>query len=183
LPCRQPKRHSNAQGAIAAAPIHPITFIEGTLIDPETGSYFVLTGAEKAFLRRAFVLTPDGRLKYPELVFSAPKKSGKTALAAMICIYVIVVLGGPFAEGICVANDLEQATGRVYQAISRIIEASPVLADDAIVTQSKITFSSSGSTIIPLSSDCASAAGSNPTIVIFDELWVIRLRALASAMG
>jgi len=89
-----------------------VAFIEGELRDPDTGAPFKLYGAEKRFLRRALKLTKAGRLPYPELVYSAPKKSGKTALAAMITIYVIAVLGGRFAEAYCVANDLEQAQGQ-----------------------------------------------------------------------
>src|SRR6202011_3953634 len=53
------------------------------------------------FLCHAFELTPDGRLKYPELAFSGPKKSGKTAFAAMILLYVVRILGGRHAEGVC----------------------------------------------------------------------------------
>jgi phage terminase large subunit-like protein len=151
--------------------VDAISFIESSLIDPETGKPFVLNRAQRRFLSRAFRLTPDGRLRYPEMIFSAPKKSGKTGLAAMIVIYVVCVLGGKFAEGICVANDLEQAQGRVFQAIARIVEASPLLASDATINADKITFASTGSTIIAIASDYAGAAGSNPTIVCFDELW------------
>lgn len=157
--------------ATTTAVLDVVTFIETMLIDPETSKLFVLTKAEKSFLRRACELTPDGRLKYSELVFSAPKKTGKTTLAALVVLYVIRALGGKFAEGICVANDLEQAQGRVFQAIGRIIEASPMLAGDAIINANKITFTSSGSTIIAIASDYAGAAGANPTIVVFDELW------------
>ena len=78
--------------------VDAVAFIETTLVDPETGEPSCSTDAERRFLRRAFQLTPDGRLKYPELIFTAPKKSGKTALAAMILIYVVCVLGGRFAE-------------------------------------------------------------------------------------
>jgi phage terminase large subunit-like protein len=148
-----------------------IRFIEGTLIDPETGKPFVLNRAQRRFLARAFKLTPDGRLKYPELIFSAPKKSGKTGLAAMMVIFVVCVLGKKFAEGICVANDLEQAQGRVFQAIARIVAASPMLACDATINADKITFASTGSTIVAIASDYAGAAGANPNIVCFDELW------------
>ncbi len=90
-------------------------FIEATLIDPETGAPFVLTDAERTFLTHAFDLTDDGRLRYPELVFSGPKKSGKTAFAAMCLIYVTRVLGGRFAEAYCCANDEEQSQGRVFR--------------------------------------------------------------------
>jgi hypothetical protein len=79
----------------------PIAFIEETLVDPETCKPFRLTAAERTFLCHAFELTPDGRLKYPELAFSGPKKSGKTAFAAMILLYVVRILGGRYAEGVC----------------------------------------------------------------------------------
>jgi phage terminase large subunit-like protein len=148
-----------------------VTFVETTLVNWETGEPFTLTAAERRFARRAFQLTPDGRLKYPELVFSAPMKSGKTTFAAMVVLYMVLVLGGRFAEGICCANDHEQSTGRVFQAIARIIEASPMLASDAVVNADKITFKSTGSTIVAIPSNYASAAGQNPTIVVFDELW------------
>jgi hypothetical protein len=149
----------------------PAAFVREVLRDPETGAPFVLYPAQERFLRAALTLTPDGRLRYPELLYAAIKKSGKTGLAAMLVIYVIVVLGGPFAEGYCFANDLEQSTGRVFQAIARIIEASPLLRDSAKVTGSKVEFLSTGATIVALASDYASAAGANPTITVFDELW------------
>jgi phage terminase large subunit-like protein len=148
-----------------------IKFIEQTLINYESSKPFVLTGAQKRFLRRAFELTKDGKLRYPEQIFSAPKKTGKTAFAAFVVLYVVCVLGGKFAEAICAANDEEQSVGRVFQAIARIVAASPMLACDATITANKITFESTGSTIIAIASDYAGAAGANPTITVFDELW------------
>ena len=52
----------------------PISFIEQVLINPETGSPFVLLDAERAFLKHAFTTGANGRLLYPELVYSCPKK-------------------------------------------------------------------------------------------------------------
>jgi phage terminase large subunit-like protein len=147
------------------------TFIEQTLVNPETDELFELTDAERLFLAHAFELTPDGRLRRPELVWSAPKKSGKTAFAAMLLLYVVRVLGGRFAEGYCCANDHEQSLGRVFLAAARIVEASPLLAADASIIAGRITFRSTGATIIAIASDYAGAAGANPTITIFDELW------------
>jgi hypothetical protein len=152
-------------------PLDPVAFfIETTLIDPESCELFVLTEAERIFLRHAFELT-DGRLKYPELVFSGPKKSGKTAFAAMLLIYVVRVLGGRYAEGFCIANSHDQASLRVFQAAARIVEASPLLSIDAKVGTEKITFGSTGATITAIPSDYSTAAGANPTISVFDELW------------
>ena len=141
------------------------------LIDPETGEPFALNRAERRFLKKAFALTKDGRLRYPELVYSAPKKSGKTGFAAMVMLYVVLVLGGRFAEGICIANDFEQAKGRVFEAVCRIVASSPLLAADADIGAARIVFRSTGSTITAIASDYAGAAGANPTITVFDELW------------
>ena len=149
----------------------PASFIKEALIDPETGKPFELYPAQVRFLREALTPLPDGRLAFPELLYSCPKKSGKTALAAMATLYVIVCLGGPYGEAYCVANDFEQAQGRVFQAIVRIIEASPLLWHSAKITGNKITFPSTGATITAIASDYAGAAGANPTITVFDELW------------
>jgi hypothetical protein len=94
--------------------VDPAEFIETVMIDPERQELFILTPAERTFLRHAFELTADGRMRYPELVFSGPKKSGKTGFAAMILIYVVRVLGGRYAEGYVLANSHEQASLRMF---------------------------------------------------------------------
>jgi hypothetical protein len=148
----------------------PIAFITEVLRNPETGRAFELYPRQEQFLRLALTPTAEGRLPFPELLFAAPKKSGKTGLAAMCQIYVVVALGGPYAEGYCVANDFEQAQGRVFQSVARIVETSPLLKRTAKLTSNRIEFSS-GATITAISSDYSSAAGANPNIVTFDELW------------
>jgi phage terminase large subunit-like protein len=161
----------NLNDRIARWKADPIAFIHEVLIDPETSKPFELYPVQIEFLRRALTLGPDGRLPFPESLYSCPKKSGKTATAAMAVIYIIVVLGGSYAEAYCVANDFEQASSRVFQAIGRLIEAAPLLRSSASITANKITLTSTGATIMALASDYAGAAGSNPTITVFDELW------------
>src|SRR5260370_38088105 len=105
----------------------PAAFVEECLCDPETGQPYKLLDAERAFLEHAFRTGDDGRLLYPELLYCCPKKSGKTAFAAMFCLTMILLFGGSFAEAYSLANDLEQAQGRVYEAIRKIVEARPLL--------------------------------------------------------
>lgn len=147
----------------------PIAFIEEVLIDPETDRPFVLLDAERAFLQHAFTIGPDGRMLYPEQIYSCPKKSGKTTLAAIYVITMVLLFGGAFAEAICAANDFEQSVGRVFAAIKRIIECSPLLRAEARITSDKITLAGAAITAIP--SNYASAAGSNQNVAVFDELW------------
>jgi hypothetical protein len=84
----------------------PVLFIRQVLRDPEAGKPFELYPAQARFLREALTPTADGRLPFPECIFSGPKKSGKTATAAMAVLYVVICLGGRYAEGYCVAMTL-----------------------------------------------------------------------------
>jgi hypothetical protein len=150
----------------------PASFIEEVLHDPETGKPFVLLDAEREFLKHAFKIGLGGRLLYPEQVYACPKKSGKTGFAALHTLTTILLFGTTFAEGYALANDQEQAQSRVFQAIRRIVECSPLLRREARITADKITFPAiGGAAISAIASDYQSAAGANPTISCFDELW------------
>jgi phage terminase large subunit-like protein len=150
----------------------PVGFIETVLHNPETGKPFELLAAERDFLAHAFQFGDDGRLRYPEQCFAAPKKSGKTGFAALHMLATVLLFGDRFAEGYALANDLEQAQSRVFQAIRRIVEASPLLKREAKITADKIVFPAFHSaTISAIACDYTGAAGGNPTISCFDELW------------
>jgi terminase large subunit-like protein len=149
----------------------PVSFIETVLHDPETGAPYRLLPAERAFLDYAFQTAANGKLLYVEQLYCCPKKSGKTAFAAIHALSTALLFGGAFPEVILCANDFDQAQGRVFEAIKRIVEASPYLRREASITASKITFPAVGATFTAIPSDYAGAAGGNPTISVFDELW------------
>jgi phage terminase large subunit-like protein len=144
-------------------------FVEEALVDPETGEHFRLYAEQREFLQRAFKLTPDGRMPYTELCYSAGKKSGKTATAAFIVIYTAVHLAPPRGELYLLANDLEQSTSRVFKAVAAILAASPLLRRSTSITANRITFKSTGTTIIAVANDYRGFAGANPTLNVFDE--------------
>jgi len=60
----------------------PTAFIKEVLVDPDTGKSFKLHPAQGQFLCEALTPGADGSLAFPETVYAAPKKSGKTATAA-----------------------------------------------------------------------------------------------------
>ena len=150
----------------------PAAFVDdGMLRDPETDSPFKLNWSQRQFLKHAFKTGAGRRLLYPELLYSAPKKSGKTAFAAMITLYLVLVLGGRHAEAVVCANDLEQSTGRVFAAIRRMVELMRWLRSAARISERRILFPETGASITAIASDYAGAAGSNANIAVFDELW------------
>jgi phage terminase large subunit-like protein len=148
----------------------PVSFVAEVLIDPETKRSFQLYGEQRTFLRYAFEMTTEGRLRHTEQVFSAGKKSGKTGLAAMMVIYTAVVLAGQGGEINCLANDLEQSSSRVFKAVAQIIQASPLLRDSVSITVNRITFNSTGTTIAAVANDYEGFSGGNPTLNCYDEL-------------
>jgi len=150
---------------------NPVEFISEVLHDPATRKPFVLLDAEREFLKYAFLTGEDGKLLYPEQVYSCPKKSGKTGFAAMHVLTTVLLFGGAYPEATICANDLEQAQGRVFEAIKRIVECSPLLWPEARMTADTIRFPEIGATITAIASDFAGAAGGNQVISVFDELW------------
>src|SRR5208283_2688870 len=149
----------------------PVACISECFIDPESGNPYVLYSEQRKFLGLALTRTKQGRLRFSEMLFGAPKKSGKTCVAAWCAIYVAAFIGGRFAEVYCLSNDYEQSVGRVFEQSRRIIEASPLLRQSARITGSRIVFTATGSFIQACASDFASFAGANPSLTIFDELW------------
>jgi len=117
------------------------------------------------------VLTPgeDGRLLYDTVVYSAPKKSGKTTIGALVAEYFGLFVEPP-NEIYMVSNSLEQSQGRSYKALRRSVELNPNL-NGRVDAQNKVIHFDNSSDITALSSDYAGAAGSNHGLTIWDELW------------
>src|SRR5262249_45205007 len=67
-----------------------------------------------------------------------------------------------------ISNRLKGASSRPAGASSK---ASPLLAGSAVCTGSKIVFPELKASITAIASDAAGAAGANPNVTAFDELW------------
>lgn len=114
---------------------------------------------------------------FQTLVFSTIKKSGKTAIAALVARWITETWGS-HAEVFSLANDLEQARGRIYQAAITSIELDPRYrrADKGIsnlwrTIERQSTYLPTHSTFKAVSSDYKGEAGSNPTATFWSELW------------
>jgi hypothetical protein len=127
-------------GSLAYYREHPVEFIERFLINPETDRPFDLLDAERAFIAHAFKTDNRGRLIHRTWIYGAIKKSGKTVFGSMLVIVTVLLFGGGYAEGYCIANDLEQALSRTFEMCVRIIEASPILKAEAQIFQDRIEF-------------------------------------------
>ena len=105
------------------------------------------------------------------MVFFAPKKSGKTTLAAIFTLTLLLLYGGSYPEGTICANDEEQAQARVFTVSKRIIECSPLLRRAAKITALSISFPALNIAINAIRPTMPGAAGVNQNVATFDELW------------
>ncbi len=154
---------------LAIYPRDPVAFLDDLVKRNELGQPFLLLPYQQEILRSAFTFDRDGQLAYDTLIYSCPKKSGKTTLNAALTLWWGFTQESP-NEILIIANDLEQAQGRVFKAAAGLIQHNPELARSAEV-QSRQILLSNGTTITALASEYAGAAGSNHGLTSWDELW------------
>lgn len=150
-------------------PWEPELFIDTLIHHNEIGGGFALAQHQRDFLRIAFAFDADGRLPWDTIVYSAPKKSGKTGFGAAVTCWWAFCHEAPNDIKI-VANDLDQSVGRVFGAIAGMIKSNPILDASASITASTIRLSNDTS-IEAIASEYRGSAGSNHGWTVWDELW------------
>ncbi|MGQ9677106.1 MAG: terminase TerL endonuclease subunit [Chloroflexota bacterium] len=147
--------------------------IEGT---DGTRQLIRLERHQRAILNYVFQLGENAKPRFTTVLWSTPKKSGKTTIAAMVTAYVAETQ--PHSEIYCLANDEEQAQGRVFAAVRQSIELdssySPSLRavpNRWLVRDKWIRHLLTQSVIKPRPSEYKSEAGANPSLTVWTELW------------
>jgi phage terminase large subunit-like protein len=153
----------------------PVLFIDRLIKRNELGKPFSLQPHQRDILRLAFAFDEDGRLPWDTIIWSCPKKSGKTTINGALTTWWGYSQEPP-NELLILSNDLEQAQARVFRTVVGLIQQNPDLAGSASVYATKIELNN-GSTFQPLASAYASNAGSNHGFTSWDELWAYRTEA------
>jgi phage terminase large subunit-like protein len=162
-----------------------IDFIQQTFYLPETKRPIDLMPFQSIVLRECFEPTRKHTrepINYQTIIYSTVKKSGKTTVTSTVGRWVAECKErwGLRNEIYCLANDEEQARGRVYQKIVDSVRMTPgfqphgdggILPNRWRIIQRDATCLSTGSVVKALSSDYAGEAGSNPTATLWSELW------------
>lgn len=149
-----------------------IAFLEEQYICAETGKLIVLEQWQKdEILTPLFYdLNPDGTRKYSLALIGMPKKNGKSTLLGGIGTWSCFA-SEPHGEVIVAANNLDQASMIIYDKIRTAIRDNPNLSASAKLLKGMIVMKSTGTTCRPIAAKYETAAGVNPTLVLFDELW------------
>lgn len=151
---------------------HPIDWIEQNFIDPVTGKLVILYPHQKRVLRRALMMDDDGFSRYSLIIWSEPKKSGKTTTAAAVGAYVANCLEAP-NEVSCVANDKEQAAGRIYANMVPTLQSLgwQIPQTERSKRERPTAYGPNGTVVKAITTDYEKEAGANQGISLWSELW------------
>jgi phage terminase large subunit-like protein len=125
---------------------------------------------------------PDGTRRFRRAYVSTGKKSGKSALASAIALYLLIADDQGAPEIYLAARDRWQAS-IVFENCARMVRQSPALARQVEIIDSRkvITFAANGGKLEALSADAPKTEGISISGLIFDELHVAD-RALYEAL-
>lgn len=123
---------------------------------------------QRRIIRAALQRDEKGAFRWQTILYSCPKKSGKTRIAAAVVQWVASQYG-PWAECYVLGNDGKQSEDRLLAAINKSVALSPIFADWKL--QRRQTTVPDGSFIEAIPVDPSGESGSNPTISAWSELW------------
>jgi phage terminase large subunit-like protein len=106
------------------------------------------------------------RRAYRLRLWSEPKKSGKTFIAALLVLWWAFTHA--HTEIILAANDAEQSQGRVFKTVADLLKANPALGASATILSAEIRLSN-GTPIMAIAGDYKGAAGSRHSLYMIDE--------------
>jgi len=130
------------------------------------GGKLLLAPHQTTIMERALGKNAEDELQYKTVLYSAPKKSGKSTIAASVAAwYAEEAPDG--TEIYILANSLEHAEGRVMADVKYHVERA---IPGAKIINYRIEYPN-GTFIQALGQAYKSAAGSRHSLTVYDELW------------
>lgn len=130
-----------------------------------------LADHQRRIIDEALSKDEKGNYKYATIVYSAPKKSGKSALTSAVALYVAYHTPNSFVA--CLANDGSQANDRLYGPIYtnfRLHRQLGGIFKDATPKIGEVTLENF-TKIRAVPCDAAGEAGAQPLATFWSELW------------
>lgn len=152
-------------------PDDPVAWIERYFYIPETKDHHILMPAyQKAAIRGALSRDDQGFFNYSLILWSDLKKSGKSAIAAAVALWM--AWNSPWGSIKIIANDLKQADSRVAYYLRRAVQLHPVMREVIKIKPSGYRVELPNHCVIEaIPVDPKGEAGGNDDAVFYSELW------------
>ncbi len=145
-----------------------VEFIQREMVIPETGKPLVLHPEQEAVLRAMSSRDANGDFDYSLWLYSAPKKSGKTTVAAGVALWQALQV--PDGQVYIIGNDQKQADNRMMEAVRYAIAHNPRLTAHARIVRYTV-YLDNGTKLESIPVDPRGEAGMNPTGLFWTEAW------------
>ena len=151
-------------------------FLQDHFYIPETQAPVILEKWQKEEIFKPLfkVDSRTGLRQYNLALLSTPKKNGKSTMAAMVALY-FMFQDEPFGEIILTANSKDQSSWVVFDKLVKSLSINPYTFKETIIGDDQIRVKKTGTVVRIIAPNYRTAAGANPTLVIFDELWGFQL--------
>lgn len=163
--------HAQVSNDVQETP-HPIEWMEAKFIDPISKKLLRLEPHQKRILRHALRMDADGNSKYSLIIWSEPKKSGKTTVAAAVGAWVACNIETP-NEVSCLANDKEQSAGRIYANMVPTLQRLgwQIPPTERGKRDRPTAYGPNGTIVKAITTDYEKEAGANQGLSLWSELW------------
>ena len=153
-----------------------IGYLEDQFYIPETKSPIVLEQWQKEkILVPLFETDPaTGLRRYNLALIGLPKKNGKSTLAAMIINY-FMFQGDDHGEIILTANSIDQSSWIIFDMVKKSFLMNPLQLSHLKIGKETIENKTTHTVIRIVAPNYRTAAGSNASLTVFDELWAFEL--------
>ena len=135
-----------------------------------SGKHIRFEPHQRRIVDHCFAFETGEKSRYSIIVYSAPKKSGKTTINGMVIAYWAYNIEPP-NEIIVAANKRDQAVSRAFKETKGFIRRNPVLMREVDSMTGNLITLRNGSSILAIPNDFAGEAGSNHGLTTWDELW------------
>lgn len=145
----------------------------------DTGQPIQFARHQAAVLRYCLGRRDDtGRLPFKLVLWSEPKKGGKTTVSGAVIKWAAETWG-QYGEILCVGNDADQAMDRGFRKMVIAVEQTPGYQRDkarlpgewVLHGAKKATCLLTGTTVKAIATDYQGESGANPILSVWTELW------------
>ncbi|MBA7516049.1 hypothetical protein ES705_08094 [subsurface metagenome] len=152
-----------------------IKFLEDQYFLIETHEPVVLEAWQKQrIFEPLFKLNEDGLRKYSLAVIGLPKKNSKSCMASMVANFFLFQ-DENYGEIILTANSKEQSSWIIFDKLKKSIQMNKRQLKEIKIYEDVIEVKKTGTIARVIAPNYKTGSGTNPSLVVWDELWAMEL--------
>ena len=152
-----------------------VKFLEDHYFLIETLKPVILESWQKQrIFKPLFELDNEGLRKYSLALVGLPKKNSKSTMASMIASY-FMFQDCDFGEIILTANSKEQSSWIIFDKLKKSLQMNKRQLKEVNIFEDVIEVKKTGTIARVIAPNYKTGSGTNPNLVIWDEIWAYQL--------